>query len=219
MEASTFGFLKKITTLLSDQNCEDTKLFADASENLYQLEPSSQAAYNLARLFYKKADIEKSIVYYREAIDNATVDEDEDKAKYNYELGLIQFSKYDNKQLARTYALSAIESMPEWGEPYILIGNLYASSSSVCGENDFEKTTIFWAAVDKFQKAKALDPEVNGEAAELISKYSPSVLNHTGVTCGDPSPIVVARNKNAWVLSANKSWKSSGMFFMVSPFG
>ena len=165
-------FLKKITTLLSDQNCEDTKLFADASENLYQLEPSSQAAYNLARLFYKKEDIEKSIVYYREAIGNATEDEDEDKAKYNYELGLIQFSKYDNKQLARTYALSAIESMPEWGEPYILIGNLYASSSSVCGENDFEKTTIFWAAVDKFQKAKALDPEVNGEAAELINRYS-----------------------------------------------
>jgi len=55
--------------------------------------------------------------------------------------------------------------------------------------------------------------------AELTSKYSPSVLNHTGVTCGDPSPIVVARNKKAWVLSANRSWKSLGIFFMVAPFG
>ena len=38
-------FLKKITLLLEGQGCEDEELFARASENLYKLEPSPQAAY------------------------------------------------------------------------------------------------------------------------------------------------------------------------------
>lgn len=163
-------FLKKLTTLLADQHCEDTELFAKSSENLYKLEPSAQAAYNLAKLFFRKEDMEKTVAYYEEAIAgqaDAVI-----KAKYQYELGLIQFSKYDALAEARNLARQAISNNPNWGEPYILIGNLYASSSSRCGENDFEKTTIFWAAVDQFAKAKAVDPNVSQQANELISRYS-----------------------------------------------
>jgi len=162
-------FLKKLTSLLAGQDCEETGLFASASENLYKIEPSSQAAYNLAKLFYKKEDYDKSIVYYKEAI-NGDADV-EDKAQYHYELGLILFSKYDDLTNARSNARKAIENRPGWGQPYILIGNLYASSSDNCGENDFEKTTVFWAAVDKFQQAKSVDSECSAEANELIAKY------------------------------------------------
>jgi len=163
-------FLKKITSLLANQDCEDTELFARSSENLYKTEPSSQAAYNLAKLFYKKEDYEKSVEYYKEAI-NGDADA-EQKAKYHYELGLILFSKYDDLTNARSNARKAIENKPGWGDPYILIGNLYASSSDNCGENDFEKITVFWAAVDKFKQAKSADPEASSEANELIAKYS-----------------------------------------------
>ncbi len=162
--------LKKITNLLADQDCEENELFARSSENLYKIEPSSMAAYNLAKLFYKKEDYDKSIAYYEEAI-NGDADA-EHKAKYHYELGLILFSKYDDLTNARSNARKAIESKPGWGDPYILIGNLYASSSDNCGENDFEKITVFWAAVDKFRQAKSADAEVSAEANELITKYS-----------------------------------------------
>jgi tetratricopeptide (TPR) repeat protein len=163
-------FLKKLTGLLAGQDCEDTELFANASENLYKIEPSSLAAYNLGRLFYKKEDYDKAVDYYREAI-NGDADA-EQRAKYHYELGLILYSKYEDFTSARSQAWKAIEARPGWGDPYILIGNLYASSSKICGENDFEKTTVFWAAVDKFQQAKSVDPEVTDEANELIAKYS-----------------------------------------------
>jgi tetratricopeptide (TPR) repeat protein len=163
-------FLKKITSLLTDQDCEDSQLFANASENLYRIEPSAQAAYNLAKLFFKKEDFTKSVTYYREAIGSEA--DAELKAKYQYELGLIQFTKYDDFEGARTLALSAIENKSAWGQPYILIGNLYASSSNRCGENEFEKSTVFWAAVDKFIQAKTVDPSVGDEASELINKYS-----------------------------------------------
>jgi tetratricopeptide (TPR) repeat protein len=161
--------LKKVTSLLADRDCEDTELFSRTSENLYKIEPSSQAAYNLAKLFYKNEDYDKSIGYYEEAI-NGDADADL-KAQYHYELGLILFSKYDDLTNARSHARQAIQSKPGWGDPYILIGNLYASSSDNCGENDFEKTTVFWAAVDKFQQAKSVDSECTSEANELTTKY------------------------------------------------
>lgn len=163
-------FLKKLTALLTNQDCEDSELFARTSENLYKLEPSSQAAYNLARLFFKKEDFDKAVSYYEEAIES-----EQDlqlKSKYQYELGLIQFSKYEDYTKARTLARSAAENNPGWGEPYILIGNLYASSSSRCGDNEFEKSTVFWAAVDKYIKAKTVDPSCSENATELIHKYS-----------------------------------------------
>jgi tetratricopeptide (TPR) repeat protein len=164
------AFLKKITSLLTDQRCEDTELFARASENMYRLEPSSAAAYNLAKLFFKKEEWDKAVSYYKESIENAS--DAAEIANYHYELGLIMFTKYDDFQQARSHALSAISQTPDWGKPYILIGNLYASSSNICGENEFEKTTVFWAAVDKFVKARTVDSEVQQEASELIEKYS-----------------------------------------------
>lgn len=163
-------FLKRLTVLLSGQGCEDTELFASASENLYKIEPSSQAAYNLAKLFFKNEEFDKSVEYYQKAINGDALPEDQ--AEYNYELGLILFSKYDDLSNARLHARQAIQKKPGWGAPYILIGNLYASSSDNCGDNDFEKTTVFWAAVDKFQQAKSADPSVTSEANELITKYS-----------------------------------------------
>lgn len=162
--------LIKVTGLLAGQNCEDTELFARTSENLYKIEPSSQAAYNLAKLFYKNEDYEKSVNYYEEAINGDA--EAEQMAEYHYELGLILFSKYDDLTNARSHARKAIENKPGWGDPYILIGNLYASSSDNCGENEFENSTVFWAAVDKFQQAKSVDAEITSEANELIAKYS-----------------------------------------------
>ena len=162
--------LKKIISLLANRDCEESDLYASTSENLYKIEPSAQAAYNLARLFYKNEDYQKSCDYYEEAIKGET---DADlKAKYHYELGLILFSQYDDLSNARSHARQAIQSKPGWGEPYLLIGNLYASSSDNCGENDFEKTTVFWAAVDKFLQAKSADSEATAEANELIAKYS-----------------------------------------------
>jgi hypothetical protein len=59
---------------------------------------------------------------------------------------------------------------PAWGDPYILIGDAYARSKN-CFENEFEKTTIYWAAVDKFMKAKTVDPETEEKANERIDTY------------------------------------------------
>jgi hypothetical protein len=82
------------------------------------------------------------------------------------QLRLDQYAK------ARENALKAAEHKKDWGQPYLLIGNLYAVSSNVCSGSEVDKVSVFWAAVDKFAYAKNIDPKVTDEANNLIAKYS-----------------------------------------------
>lgn len=161
--------LKKIIQLLGKSNCEDQPLYAQASESLFAIEPGAQAAFYLARLFYKKEEYTKSVEYYKKAIELET--SEFEKANYYYQLGVVQQLLGEPVQ-ARVSARTAISLRPEWGEPYILIGNLYASSARSCGSNGFEQSAVFWAAVDQYQKAKAIDTAVAATAQELINRYS-----------------------------------------------
>jgi len=170
--------LKKISSLLGSRNCEDSDLFAGTAENLYRLEPSSAAAFNLARLFLKREDYDKSLDYYQKAID--LEENPEDKSQYCYQKAVLLLNKYDKYSESRSFALQAISLKQDWGAPYILIGNAYAASSKNCGNNDFEKAAVFLAAVDKFTKAKNVDESASEEANELINRYKdyfPNVEN------------------------------------------
>jgi tetratricopeptide (TPR) repeat protein len=162
--------LKKITSLLEKRGCENSELFAGASENLYIQEPSARAAYNLARLFIKREEFQKANEYYKKAVELA--DNNDDKANYLYQLALLEYSKFDQYASARTHASEAATLKAGWGDPYILIGNLYASSSKICNENELQQSSVFWAAVDQYIKAKSVDPSKTNEANELIGRYS-----------------------------------------------
>jgi len=75
-------------------------------------------------------------------------------------------------QEVKSVSLKAIALKPDCGTAYILIGKAYAASASSYGKNAFEHSTVYWAAVDKFVKAKRVDPSVAEEANNLISIYS-----------------------------------------------
>lgn len=163
------SYVKKVVTFIGTLDCEEDPLYARAAEDLYLIEPSAESAFHLAMLFVTKSDFEKAVKYYLEAIDK---EEDKDKkADYYYQLGVVTNAKMKQPQKAREYALKAIANRPGWGEPYILIGDAYAASND-CFNDDFEKTTIYWAAVDKFITAKNLDTTVADKAGDRINTYT-----------------------------------------------
>ena len=162
--------LKNLTHLLSDADCVDSDLFFSASKKLYSLEPSAEAAYNIAKLALKKNDIPQCVKYYLEAIEKQ--EDSISKAKYYYELGVITYSQEGDLQKARRYAYKSIEFDDKSGNPYMLIGNIYASSSKNCGTDNFERATVYWVTVDKFIKAKKVDPEITEKANSAINTFS-----------------------------------------------
>jgi tetratricopeptide (TPR) repeat protein len=163
------SFLKKAVTFMGTLDCEQDPFYAQVAEELYRKEPSAQSAFSLAALFVTKDDFNKAYKYYKEAIEKE--EDPEVKADYYYQLGVITNSKLERSEEAKTYGLEALKLRPNWGEPYILIGDTYIAGKN-CFEDDFEKTTIYWAAVDKFIQAKSVDPSVAEKANERISTYS-----------------------------------------------
>lgn len=100
------------------------------------------------------------------------MEEDADiKADLHYKLAYIQLSQ-SKLSACRTNALKAAKFRSGWGEPYILIGKAYAAYAPKYGSKPIEKKYLYWLAVDKFKKAKAIDPECGEEARKQIATYS-----------------------------------------------
>jgi len=166
--SSNLDDLKKMIRMLDRQNCDSSPLFAKASEKLYSMEPSAEAAYNMARMFIKASQMDKAETYYKQAIE---MEKDPmNLSKYYYELATLTY--INNPQAAKSYCKKSIENNPNFGKPYLLLGDIYAHASKSYGENDFEHSTVFWVAVDYFSKAKKVDPSVEADANEKINLYS-----------------------------------------------
>jgi len=161
--------LKKMLRVLDKQNCTEGDLFEKASKKLYQLDPSPEAAFNMARLFVKKNNFKQAKEYYLNAISSET-----DKvllSKYYYELGLFTLIKEKDYRQSCDYAKKSISNNPEFGDAYILEGDIYAQYSKFYGKNEFEHQSLYWLAVDCYTKAKQVDPDVFAKANSKINIY------------------------------------------------
>ena len=119
---------------------------------------------------YSNGKYTKSIESFLSCV-NLTNDS-EQKAKYLILIAKIYYRDLKNYPKSRKYALDAAKEKPRWGEPYMLIGNLYASSGPLCGTGrGWESQVVTWAAIDMWTKAKNVDTKSLGEANSLINRY------------------------------------------------
>ncbi len=166
--ASNIDDLKKMLRLLDRQKCDSSPLFAKASEKLYSMEPSAEAAYNMARLFVKANQLDKAESYYKQAV--ASEKDPLNLAKYYTELAKLSFTAKPSE--ARSYIKKSIENNPNAGSAYILLGDLYAHNTKSYGDNEFERSFVFMVAVDYYSKGKRVDSSVEQDANEKIGLYS-----------------------------------------------
>lgn len=161
-------FLKMLTGLLRERECTESELFYIAAKDLHLLQPSSESALNIAMLARNKEKYTEAIQYYKQAIELETeVDKTAD-----YYLGIaLAYQKLDQKTNAREAAQKAAGARAGFGEPYILIGQLYADSKSECSSITLPNA-IYWVAVDMFKKAKSVDSSLEETANKLITTYS-----------------------------------------------
>ena len=148
--------------------CKDSDAYLQASLYAYKLEPSADAAVGCAAMAFKKGDIDGSVKFFDEAINLET--DNAKKADNAYKAASVLASAKKLSQ-ARSYAQKAISFNENFGAPYILIAQLYAGNYKWNDEPALNKCTFF-AAIDKLQRAKAVDPSVAEEANKLISSYS-----------------------------------------------
>ena len=165
-----FELLKKITIISEKNKCTESGLYLDALEELFKIEPSSALAAKIAQLSHAGEEYNKCTAYFKKALELET--DNETKARLYTGLAQITVNKFKNYPKARDYAYEAIKVNGSFGDPYILIGNAYVAGSDDCNQSKFEQRAVYWAAVDKYKKAKSIDPSISNIANELIDKYS-----------------------------------------------
>ena len=162
-------WLERINHLLARNDCGESQLFFKTSELLYKIEPSASSAYGLFKMNLKTQHMDKAMEYCKEAVN--LEQNPQEKSRFLTKLALIYLSEKKYPEVKAT-ALKALALDPKNGDAYILIGKAYAAAAKNYGKDAFEHSTVYWAAVDKFLKAKKVDPEVADEAQQLINIYS-----------------------------------------------
>jgi len=161
--------LKKITKILKKKKCVSTDLFFNATQKLYQLEPTPESAMLMGKMLIEKENYKEAAKYMEEAVD--MIQDEKEKADILSDLGKIYYKLHQFSK-ARSYARKALALNPADGMSYIMIGDMYAASADECGNNELTKKVAYWAAVDKYVQAKKADPELSELANKRIATYS-----------------------------------------------
>lgn len=181
-DPDNFDVLKYVYSTLKLQGCDDSDEFVSHIKSEYETLAAEYNEQKLAELEaknpayaakkrYDEGKFDEAEEKYKEAIEKS--DDDEKKAQYYFALASIQFRNLNKLNDARTNALEAAKLRPDWGRPYMLVGDMYASSSRSCGDAWNQRLAVL-AAIDKYAKARAVDGDYAMEASSRIAKYSAS---------------------------------------------
>lgn len=162
------AFLNKMIDFYYTSGCDRSEMYAKASEQMYAIDPSHESAYKLARLFVAKEEYQKASRYYLEATTGQT--DGITQAKYYYELAQVTRVLGDFCKSIE-YGREAVKNNSNYGDAYILLGDVYIESRTNLGD-DFEQRTAFWAAADKYIKAMNADASVASVASKRLDDYS-----------------------------------------------
>lgn len=159
--------LTKIAQVLEKRKCDDSQLYLAVAVNLHKVNPSPESAYLIGKKYLAEKDYNQATTYLLQSTKSSNTDWAHQS--YIYLAQIMNMNK--NYEQGRTYARKAYELDKTNGEPFIIIGQLYAASAKDCGTDEFYSKTAFWAAVDQFEKAKSVDPSLTSKANELINVY------------------------------------------------
>lgn len=144
-----------------------------------------------AKKLYDAGDFKGAAAKYEGVIAQET--DPSKKAGYMFSLASIEFRKLKKYSQARKTALAAAKLRPNWGRPYVLIGDMYGTGARSCGDSWNQRLAIL-AAMDKYSYAKSIDPSVADEVNGRLSKYRASMPEQTegfmrGIKKGDSATV------------------------------
>lgn len=165
---TTYSRLKYGGCVDGDAEFDELKAAYDAN---CKVEPSAPSVLRQAFDCLESNDYDCAIENFEAAAEGAP--DAEKKGRYYLYAAKVYYSHKRNFSQARAYARKAAAADANTGEPYLLIGTLYASSGPLCGPGTgFDSQIVTWPAIDKWQQAKRIQPDLAGKANKLINTYT-----------------------------------------------
>lgn len=168
-------FLKQTIALLRRSRCQEAEVYFTASGYAHAIEPTAESAVGLAKQAIKKEDYATALQFYEEAVTMET--DPQTNAENYYMMGVLAFDR-NSYSKAREYCRTAISLNGSYGAPWMLIGRMYvATAKSVYPDDAVLTKAVYYAAIDKFERAKQVDSTCTEDANSMISSlrsYLPS---------------------------------------------
>lgn len=162
-------WMEKTADLLDKKGCTDAPIFFTIAKELHTNNPSAVSAEKMGIMSLKNKEYKAAESYFKQALEMAQ--DEEKKADYYIELAQAQ-SSMGSYSSARSNARKAAELKPNYGLPYLMIGDMIAGSGSACSNSDVcVQKAIYWLATDYYIKAKSIDPSVSDKANAKIASY------------------------------------------------
>lgn len=164
------ALLNGMVKMLIKSDCLESDLFMKAVESLHRLDPSSNSAYSLYKLYSSRGEVEKAAEALEEACKLVDESDAATAGEYNLELATYNFKKLNKNAIAVAVAKKVPELNPALaGKAYLLIGTIWGSTK--CSGNEVEVRSPYWVAVDYMIKAKNADESLATEADNLAAQY------------------------------------------------
>ena len=190
-------WLKRAASRMDAKDCSDDPLFVELVEALHSLSPSADSAYYLGILKDKAGNTTEAIAFYEESL---TLESDAyRKAEILYKIA-AKLKKKGLKNQARKYANQALSNKPSMGKAYTLIAGLYADSANDCGNNQFEKQSVYWLAAQTARRAAIVDPSLKKTSQKLEASYTGRAPSKTDIfTQGKAGEVI---SFDCWIRSS-----------------
>ena len=160
-------FLNMVTRLYGIADCENSSVYFKTAAYKHAIDPTASSARGLAQQAYIKKDRSTAMKYFKEAI--SLESDNSEKAKLQLKIATI-YKEMGNYTASRDAARAALAYKPNLANAYILIAMLYAENINISDDNIL-KQTAYWAAVDKLEKAKEVDPSCAANVNKMINSY------------------------------------------------
>lgn len=152
-----------------DKASASVKEASDAKRTHCYTPPPPDGPLKKAYTAYTEGRYNEAVQLFEDFVE--LTDDKAKKAKYTLLIAKIYYGDIKNFPKSRKYARQASVYDPNSGEPYLLIGKLYASSGPLCGPGTgWDSQIVTWPAIDQWKKAKN-DPSTSAEATQLINTY------------------------------------------------
>ena len=162
--------LIRIMILYRRVGCTEQEVFFTAALAAHRIQPTVESAVGNARRAMRNNEWRSAITFYNEAIALST--DNNERADFQLIIATIYYHNFRNFVTARTHAERALSLNPSLGRAHLLIGHMYSSTRNLTGDPVLDKT-VFWVAVDRFNRARQLDSSLAGEANSLIRSLTP----------------------------------------------
>lgn len=163
------AYLTSLLSLFKSLDCRETEAYYTASTYSFNIDPSSEAAGGLGRMYFSKGEYQKSIEYLEQSINLATNKSETDD---EYLIMASAYMKLNNDRKVRECCKNSLEINPKQGTPYILLASIYASAK--VSDDPILQKSVYWAAVDQLRKGREVETKASivDKINSLIAQYS-----------------------------------------------